>query len=125
LILIESCTSDASVRTLGLEDWTIDPMNGWPVQVLDIPSYQIVETPAEATAMVARWQRIGPLLDDYVANLRRGLADGRVAVATPVRRVLDVADVVATTDDRECPPSSRCGPHDDWSEAERAAFATA
>ncbi len=122
-ILIETCSSEASIRALGLEDWTIDPMNGWPVQVLDIPSYQIVETPAQAKAMVARWRRIGPLLDDYVANLRRGLADGRVAVATPVRRVIDtVADAVAAGDDENALLEPLRTPHDDWSEAERAAF---
>ena len=122
-ILIETCSSDASVRALRLEDWTIDPMNGWPVQILDVPSYQIVETPAQGRAMVARWRRIGPLLDDHVANLRRGLADGRVAVATPVRRVLDtVADAIAASDDENALLEPLRTPHEDWSEAERAAF---
>jgi len=122
-VLIETCISGASVRGLGLEDWTIDPMNGWPVQVLDIPSYQIVETPAQARAMVARWRLIGPLIDDHVANLRRGLAAGRVAVDTPVRRVLDtVADAIAASDDENALLEPLRTPHDDWSEAEQAAF---
>ena len=122
-VLIETCTSGATVRGLGLEDWTIDPMNGWPVQVLDIPSYQIVETPAQARAMVARWRLIGPLLDDHVANLRRGLAAGRIAVATPVRRVLaTVADAIAASDDANALLEPLRTAHDDWSEADRTAF---
>ena len=122
-ILIETCVSGAAVLGLGLEDWTVDPMNGWPVQVLDIPSYQIVATPAQARAMVARWRLIGPLLDDHVANLRRGLADGRVAVATPVRRVLTaVTEAIAASDDANALLDPLRTAHDDWTEAERAAF---
>ena len=45
--------------------------------------------------MVARWQALGPWLDQHAANLRRGLSEGRVAVRTPVDKAIDGIRVLA------------------------------
>ena len=71
--------------------------------------------------MVRRWRTFGPQLDQVTENLRRGLADGRVAVRTPVAKVIQALDVALQVPDAESPflaPLREA--HDDWSESDRA-----
>ncbi len=106
-----------------LEEWRVDPLGGPQVGYLNIESFQPVRTPEEARAMVNRWRAMGAQLDVHAANLRRGLAAGRVAVRAGVEKVLDeLRDLAAKADDELPLLRPRQDPHDDWREADRHEF---
>lgn len=121
--LVATLESDLGGIDAGLETWTVDPLEGPPVELLNVSSYQLVATPQQATAMVRRWQAMGPYLDGHIANLRRGLADGKVAVRSPVERVIDeLVDVARTRDDELALLHPLAVEHPDWPTGERSAF---
>ncbi|MDP9468389.1 MAG: DUF885 domain-containing protein [Chloroflexota bacterium] len=71
---------------------TVDAMNGPQSSLLNIPSLQPLRDPADGEAMLSRWWAMGPWVDQQVAQLRRGLAEGRAPVAGSVRRVIAQLD---------------------------------
>jgi uncharacterized protein (DUF885 family) len=98
--LVDELRNEIAQLDAGLEDWSVDPLEGPPVALLGIESLQPVSTNDQARAMVTRWERLGPWLDDHAANLRRGLAAGRVAVRTPLEKVASgIRDTLARPDE--------------------------
>jgi uncharacterized protein (DUF885 family) len=121
--LIAQIDSDDALLGSGMTAWAVDPLDGPPVQAFALESFQSVATLEQAHAMVERWRALGPWLDVHGANLRRELANGRVAVRAPVDRVLDqLADVLAGPDDDLPFLAPLKEGHPDWSPAERTAF---
>jgi uncharacterized protein (DUF885 family) len=122
--LIAQIASDVAALETGLEEWTVDPLEGPQVVALDLEAIQPVSTPDQAQAMVARWRALGPWFDQQAANLHRGLAGGRVAVRTPVERAVDQIDGILRRPDAELPLLKPLElEHPDWPVAEREAFA--
>jgi uncharacterized protein (DUF885 family) len=122
--LIAQIASDVAALETGLEEWTVDPLEGPQVVALDLEAIQPVSTPDQAQAMVARWRALGPWFDQQAANLRRGLANGRVAVRTPVERAVDQIDGILGRPDAELPLLKPLElEHRDWPAAVREAFA--
>jgi len=122
--LIAQISSDVAALETGLEEWTVDPLEGPQVVALDLEAIQSVSTSGQAQAMVARWRALGPWFDQGAANLRRGLAAGRVAVRTPVERAVEQMEGILSRPDAELPllkPLQEA--HPDWPAAEREAFA--
>ena len=106
-----------------LEEWTVDPLGGPQVEFLNVESFQPIRSVEEGRAMVKRWQTIGPYMDDHVANLRRGLAMGKVAVRAGVEKVIDEVRELAGKPDKEW---ALLRPlrilHNNWTAAERILF---
>jgi uncharacterized protein (DUF885 family) len=126
--LIDETESEAAVLGEHLDDWTVDVMNGWPTAIQNVPSFQTADTPERAAAMVERWRGFGGLIDQLTANLRRGLADGRVAAHTPVARAIDALTATLATPDEESAllePLRADAGTERGSAAQRAAFAEA
>jgi uncharacterized protein (DUF885 family) len=122
--LIAQISSDVAMLETGLEAWTVDPLEGPQVVALDLEAIQLVSTPDQARAMVARWRALGPWFDQQAANLRRGLAAGRVAVRTPVDKAVEQMEGILGRADAELPllkPLEEA--HEEWSAAERQSFA--
>jgi uncharacterized protein (DUF885 family) len=106
-----------------LDDWTVDARDGLQVAFLRLPSLQPARTVAEGRAMVARWGKMGATIDQETANLRRGLAAGKVATAEEIRRVLGQLDDLLAKRDADWPLRAPAAePHPDWPPADRAAF---
>ena len=106
-----------------LEEWTVDPVGGPQVEFLNVESFQPIRSVEEGRAMVKRWQTMGPYMDDRVANLRRGLAMGKVAVRAGVEKVIDEVRELAGKPDKEWALLRPLRvPHDDWTAAERILF---
>ncbi|HTC85964.1 MAG TPA: DUF885 family protein, partial [Candidatus Acidoferrum sp.] len=121
--LIAEAAGGAAVNALDLEAWTVDPLEGWHIQLQNISSYQPVSVPDQAGAMVRRWRTFAPQLDQVVANLRRGAADGRVAVRTPVAKVVDaIGGTLEVADDDSPFLAALREPHEDWSQEHRSRF---
>jgi uncharacterized protein (DUF885 family) len=106
-----------------LEEWTVDPLGGPQIEFSNVESYQSVRTFDEGRAMVKRWGAMGGYLDDHVANLKRGLADGKVAVRPCVDKVADEIRQTLSKPDGEWTMLRPAGvPHDDWSDDQRREF---
>ena len=121
--LASAIERDEGVLGLDLDAWTVDPLEGPPVEALNLESIQPVRTPDEARALVRRWTALGPWLDEHAANLRRGLADGRVAVRTPVEKTIDILDGVLATPVADSPLLAPARErHDDWPASDAEQF---
>ena len=55
----------------------------------DLPETHRVETPRDGATLVARYRAMGQATDDAIANLRAGLAAGRVENATSVKLTIE------------------------------------
>ncbi|HEV8488383.1 MAG TPA: DUF885 domain-containing protein [Candidatus Limnocylindrales bacterium] len=122
--LIAQIASDVAGLETGLEQWAVDPLEGPQVIALDLEAIQPIANAEQARAMVDRWHALGPWLDEHAANVRRGLASGRVAVRTPVARAVDQIDEILRRPDAELPLLKPLAvEHPDWPAADREAFA--
>ena len=107
----------------GLEEWTVDPLGGPQVSFQNIESFQAIRTVDEARAMVRRWRAMGPWIDAHVANLRRGLAAGKVAARAGVEKVIEeLTDLAAKPLETWALLRPLQVAHEEWAEAERSEF---
>ena len=77
-----------------MDDWVIDPLGGPQVGFMNLPDVTSITTVQHAADYVRRCRAMGPYLDQHVANLRRGLAAGRVAAHDQVRKTLEEVDTL-------------------------------
>ncbi|HET7600451.1 MAG TPA: DUF885 domain-containing protein [Gemmatimonadales bacterium] len=91
-LLRDEVESALGARVCHRELWTVDQLNGPQVAFATLAALQPVGTAAERDAVLARWRRMGPYVDQYVRNLRRGLDSGYVAARINVERVADQID---------------------------------
>jgi uncharacterized protein (DUF885 family) len=121
--LITSISTDLDWARSDLEEWTVDPLNGPVVSFLNAESYQSVRTEVEGRNMVVRWGAMASYLDDHVANLRRGLQSGKVAVRSGVLKVMEqIEDLAATGVDTWPLLKPLADPHPKWKAEDRAEF---
>ena len=92
--LRESLATDLAFLDAELSDLTVDPLEGPQVALLNVPSYQPLASARQADAYAARVEAMASHVDDHVANLRRGMAAGRVSVAMLVERVIAEVDML-------------------------------
>jgi len=122
-LLLGEIDAELAVGSCALDDWTVDARVGPQVAFLQMPELQAVRTTAEGWKLVARWEKMGAFIDQETANLRRGLAAGKVATAEEIRRVLgQLDDLLAKPDDKWPLRAPAAAPHADWPPAERLAF---
>jgi len=108
-----------------LEEWNVDPLGGPHIELMNIESYQPIRSFAEAQAMVKRWRAMGPYLDQTVANWRTGLAHGKTAPLEAVKKVAgNVKEELAQPDSEWALLHPLKIAHADWTDAQRAEFAT-
>jgi len=125
-LLLGELDADLARASCALEAWTIDAREGPQVVYLRLPELQPVKTIAEGHMLAARWGKIGAAIDQETANLRRGLAEGKVTTRAEVDRVLAQLDDLLSKPDAAWPlRAPAAAPHPDWPPAERTALATA
>ena len=106
-----------------LDDWSVDPLSGPQVEFFNVESYQPVRTFPEGRAMVQRWNAMGPFMGEHIANIRRGLASGKVAVHICVEKALEeTLDALKKPDAEWTLLRPLAVPHEDWSEEQRKEF---
>ncbi len=104
--------------------YTVDPLGGPQVQMLDIPDYQPVTSVAQGRDMVERWRGIGPWVDTLIQRQSQSIRDGRPPVRALTERVIDELDTVLAQPDAAWPlltPATELRPS--WSARDREAFA--
>ena len=68
--LIDFLGSELDLVDAGLDQWSVDPLDGPQVDFLNIPSFQTTRDRAEAEALVARWRELGPWVDRLTDSTR-------------------------------------------------------
>lgn len=123
VLLLDELDADLARGACRLSEWAVDPRNGPQIEFLRLSDLQPVATVPEGRALVARWQKIGAVVDQHGANLRRGLAAGKVSTRDEVTRVLGQLDALLAQKDGEWAlraPAKKA--HPEWPAAEQAAF---
>ncbi len=119
----EQIAADVASLASGMDEWTVDPLMGPQVAIMDIESLQPVRTVTEGDALIERWRAMGPWLDAAGEARHRGLRAGRVAVSSPVRRVIDEVDtILGTADDDLALLAPARVDHPDWPAAQIRSF---
>ena len=122
-MLVDEARGQAAALRTGVHEWTVDPLSGPTVSLLDLVDYQTIGTPEDGRALVSRWREIGRYLDQLRAGLREAAADGRVAAVTPVQRQVEVlAGLEDTAPDEWKLAAPASAAHPDWSERDLGAF---
>ncbi|HEX2844668.1 MAG TPA: DUF885 domain-containing protein, partial [Candidatus Limnocylindria bacterium] len=67
----------------------IDHMSGPQVWPAEMAQYQPVDTPERLEKLIARYAAYPAMVEQFVATLAEGVADGRTAAAVPVRRTIE------------------------------------
>jgi uncharacterized protein (DUF885 family) len=118
MLIDEAANQARSIRTR-LNEWTVDPLQGPMMSLLDIVDYQTITTPEDGRNLVERFRGIGRYLDQMGAELRESAADGRVAVENPVDKMLNILDglVDKAPDDWKLAGPARAE-HEDWNAAD-------
>jgi uncharacterized protein (DUF885 family) len=125
-LLAGQIDADLARLSCGLEDWVVDAREGPQVVYLRLAELQPVQTVSEGRALATRWGQIGAAIDQETANLRRGLAAGKVTTKAEVGRVLAQLGELLAKPDADWPlRAPATAPHPDWKPAEREALATA
>jgi uncharacterized protein (DUF885 family) len=101
--LADALGVDRAVLDADVPAFTVDPMNGPQVELLNIPSYQPLRSPDEAEALVERWRAMPAYLDQAVADLRRGTGEGRTPVAMLCTKVVQQLDELLAKPDADWP----------------------
>ncbi len=121
--LLVDARSQIDYSLCDLDDWTVDPLQGPQVLLMNVESFQPVRTTEEGRAMVMRWRAIGPYMERHLANLEAGAASGKFAVRAGVEKVLDeLQDLLARPDPEWALLRPLRDGHPDWPEEERRAF---
>jgi len=121
--LLGDLRRDAALLEADLSSWSVDMMAGPQGLVLSLEAVQPVATPEQGGRLVERWRQIGPYLDGVIDGLRRRLAEGTVAVHSPVEKVIDQLDGVLDQPDTEIPLLAPARvEHPDWDPGDLAGF---
>ncbi|HXG26820.1 MAG TPA: DUF885 domain-containing protein [Candidatus Binatia bacterium] len=122
-MLIDEAEGEARTLRTRIHEWTVDPLFGPVVWLLDLVDYHTIRTPEDGRNLVARWNAAGKLIDDLRGNLLESAADGKVAAAKPVERVVDVLDrLLAQPPEAWKLAAPAQAEHDDWSAADLERF---
>ena len=124
--LVEELGNQLAVRSCHLERWNVDPLNGPQVSFMNLADYTVITTPHDAANYVARCRAMGGYFANHIANLAGGLPAGLVANQEAVKKVLAQLEEIQSQKKAEDWAIARPAqePHESWSEAERADFAT-
>jgi uncharacterized protein (DUF885 family) len=101
--LRSSLASDEAFLDADLPSFTVDPMDGIQVSLLNIPSFHAARNAHEAEALLARWRAMPGAIDVASEALRRGAAEGRLPVAALCDKVVAQLDELLARPDDDWP----------------------
>lgn len=79
--------------------WDVNPLGGPQVDLLRLPNFQPIPTPARGANLLARYRQMPGYVDTHVANLRAGLSRGYRAPRVAVERVIGQLAALGATPD--------------------------
>lgn len=104
-------------------EWSLSSQDNPVAEWNLLPELHVVRTPADGEVLLARYRRIPAAIDQAIANLRAGLASGRVASAETARRALTMVEAQLASAPEQWPllaPARQ--DHPDWPAAEVTAL---
>lgn len=101
--LRESVESGLESRVCKGELWNVNQLSGWQIQLPQLASVQPVGTPELRQAALSRFRETTRFVDNEIAALREGLAQGYSAPKGNVRRVIEELDAMLTDSVRQSP----------------------
>ena len=122
-MLLDEANGQLAGLLTGVDDWSINPIDGPQTWVLDMVDFQPIGTPEDGRRFVARVHAIGLVIDQLIERLRRGLARGCVATVVPVERVVEeVRTLLATPAGEWRLALPAAEPHEGWDPRELTVF---
>lgn len=94
-VLLAAIGDDLAKLEADVDAWTVDPLSGPQVFFLSLPPLQPITTVEHGAAMVGRWRAMAGWMDVHMANLRRSLGEGRVAVREPIEKTIETLEGLA------------------------------
>jgi len=88
-LLVGGLEQALEATRLGLEDWTVDPIEGPHVEVLNLARIQPHGTARERRQLVQRWRSLSSYVRQASINLEYGKVRGKVASRTAVNKVVE------------------------------------
>ncbi len=124
LALIAAIDAQVAFLAADLPSFTVDPMSGPQVELLNVAEYQATATPQQAADMVERWRGMGPWIDSLSRRQRDSIADGRPPVRVLTERVINELDALLARPDDDWPLMAPAGAdHRGWTDAQQRRFA--
>jgi uncharacterized protein (DUF885 family) len=123
-LFVEELARDKDTDVCAFEQWTVSARDNPMVEWNRLPEDHPVVTVADGRNLVARYRAIPTWIDNEIANLRDGIASGRVATHESVRRTIEQFDQsLAEPVDSWSLLDPLKEAHPDWSDADRQQFA--
>jgi uncharacterized protein (DUF885 family) len=94
-VLIRETQDEMDNIDCHFEEWVVDPRSGPQTDFMSLPDLTTIITPDDAAHYVARVRKMGPYIDQIIANLSRGLKNGRMATRAGAVAVMDQLDSLA------------------------------
>jgi uncharacterized protein (DUF885 family) len=110
-------TIEIAIAKTGVDypSWNLEPRSGVHVDFLSLAPDQPIDTARQREQLVERWSAMPQAIERQMENLKRGLANGRVASHTACLKVIEQLDQILRTPVEESPlarPGSREGEPD-------------
>jgi len=93
-ILRQQLAEEISVETCEGELWVVDQMNGPHTQLPQTWMYYPLGTEQGVADLAARYGQVDRMFEQIVANLRRGMFQGKVSPRVNVQRTIDSLDAL-------------------------------
>jgi uncharacterized protein (DUF885 family) len=93
-MLREQLAEELSVETCEGDIWVVDQMNGPQTQLPQTWMYYPLGTEQGVSDLVARYGQADRMFDQIVANLERGMFQGKLSPRVNVQRVIDSLDAL-------------------------------
>ncbi|HEX6885048.1 MAG TPA: DUF885 domain-containing protein [Planctomycetota bacterium] len=93
--LLRTELADGIARVeLGLAEWTVDPLGGPQVELLNLAAVQPHENERQRAQLVDRWESLATYVRAHTRNLERGRLAGKVASKTAIEKTIAQLDLV-------------------------------
>jgi uncharacterized protein (DUF885 family) len=102
-LLAQEIDDRLALLDLGLEDWTVDPIEGPHVRMLNIAPVQPVATERQRDDLVERWHAFASYVREAGSNVSTGKRSGKVASRTAVTKTIAELDAILSTDPMDSP----------------------
>ena len=102
-ILLHLLNSQIEEREHKFHQWNVDQMTGPQVWLLELLNYHPFKIEKDVLDLIARFQSFPAHIDQHLANLRDGLAVGRVAPRIAVTRVVGQLEALLATPPEKSP----------------------
>ena len=101
--MAESLEADRQTRVCRYELWAVSHMSGWHLGLANVARDQPVATAGDRAQALERWAALPALIDQEIANARRGLDQGYSAPKAVVARVVRQVDGLVSAEPESLP----------------------